>query len=108
MDNLNLSKNVLTFTSSDFGRRLTSNGDGTDHGWGSHHFAFGGPITSSKFIGKAPVLSNNGPDDVGQGRLLPTTAFDQLAYAIGSWLGTSPTDLASVLPNSVYFDNLVL
>jgi uncharacterized protein (DUF1501 family) len=108
IDNLNLSQNVLTFTSSDFGRTLTSNGDGTDHGWGSHHFVFGGPITKSKFIGIAPALANNGPDDVGQGRLVPTTAIDQLAYAIGSWLGASATDLASALPNSVNFSPINL
>jgi uncharacterized protein (DUF1501 family) len=108
MDNLNLTQNVLTFTSSDFGRTLTSNGDGTDHGWGSHHFVFGGPITKSKFIGKPPALANNGPDDVGQGRLIPTTSNDQLAYAIGSWLGASSNDLATVLPNSVNFSPIAL
>jgi uncharacterized protein (DUF1501 family) len=108
MDNLKLSQNVFTFTSSDFGRTLTSNGDGSDHGWGSHHFAFGGPIKSSKFIGKAPVLANKGPDDVGQGRLVPTTAFDQLAYAIGDWMGASSTDLATVIPNSSNFQPITL
>jgi uncharacterized protein (DUF1501 family) len=44
MDNLNLSQNGNALTSSYFGRTLTSNVDGTDHGWGSHHFAFGGLI----------------------------------------------------------------
>jgi uncharacterized protein (DUF1501 family) len=26
-----------TFTDSDFGKMLTSNGDGSDQGWGGHH-----------------------------------------------------------------------
>jgi uncharacterized protein (DUF1501 family) len=82
-----LLQNVFSFTASDFGRTLTSNGDGTDHGWGSHHFTFGGPTTTSKFIGTAPTLANNGVDDVGQGRLIPTTGMDQLAMAMGTWLG---------------------
>jgi uncharacterized protein (DUF1501 family) len=103
---MSLTPNVLTFTSSDFGRTLTSNGDGTDHGWGSHQFVFGGPITSSKFIGTPPALANNGPDDLGQGRLIPTTSNDQLAYSIGKWLGASDSDLKGALPNALNFSAL--
>ena len=47
----------------------------------------------------APVIANNGPDDVGQGRLLPSMAVDQFGATLASWFGVSPTDLASVLPN---------
>ncbi len=108
LSSMGLLPNVFGFTSSDFGRTLTSNGDGTDHGWGSHHFAFGGPITTSKFIGVAPALANNGVDDVGQGRLIPTTAIDQLSMAIGSWMGVSGTDMATVLPNAKNFQALSL
>jgi uncharacterized protein (DUF1501 family) len=103
---MSLTPNVLTFTSSDFGRTLTSNGDGTDHGWGSHHFAFGGPITTSKFIGTPPALANNGPDDVGQGRLVPTTSNDQFALSIGKWLGAADSDLKIALPNAQNFTAL--
>ena len=106
--NMNLLQNVFSFTASDFGRTLTSNGDGTDHGWGSHHFTFGGPTTTSKFIGTAPTLANNGVDDVGQGRLIPTTGMDQLAMAMGTWLGVSSTDMATVLPNSKNFHAIKL
>ncbi|NJM32535.1 MAG: DUF1501 domain-containing protein [Limnobacter sp.] len=35
-EQLGLAHNVTTFTASDFGRTLSSNGDGTDHGWGGH------------------------------------------------------------------------
>lgn len=103
---MSLTPNVFTFTSSDFGRTLTSNGDGTDHGWGSHHFGFGGPITTSKFIGTAPALANGGPDDVGQGRLVPTTSNDQLAFSIGKWLGAADSDLRAALPNAQNFTTL--
>jgi uncharacterized protein (DUF1501 family) len=34
MAQMNLQDSVTTFTASDFGRTLTSNGDGSDHGWG--------------------------------------------------------------------------
>ncbi len=95
---LGVSSQVTTFTASDFGRTLSSNGDGSDHGWGSFHFAFGGAVRGQRFFGQAPLPGNDGPDDVGQGRMLPTMAVDQLASTLATWMGVSNTDLASVVP----------
>ncbi|MFO1220008.1 MAG: DUF1501 domain-containing protein [Burkholderiaceae bacterium] len=92
---------VTTFTASDFGRTLAGNNDGSDHGWGSMHFALGGAVRGQRFYGTAPVIANNGDDDVGQGRLLPTTSVDQLAATLGRWFGVSDSDLLTVLPNLV-------
>jgi uncharacterized protein (DUF1501 family) len=100
---MSLGPNVITFTASDFGRTLTSNGDGADHGWGSHHFLMGDAIQGGKVLGRAPVLANGGPDDVGQGRLIPTLAWDQLAGSLGTWLGVSSSSLATILPNLANF-----
>ncbi|RZL36769.1 MAG: DUF1501 domain-containing protein [Rubrivivax sp.] len=95
---LGVADKVTTFTASDFGRTLTSNGDGSDHGWGSHHFVMGGAVKGGRFYGTLPSVSVNGPDDVGQGRLLPTTSVDQLAATLATWMGVSATDLPMVLP----------
>ena len=95
---------VTTFTASDFGRTLTSNGDGSDHGWGSHHVVLGGAVRGGRFHGKLPATSVNGTDDVGQGRLLPTTAVDQLGAALANWFGASASDLPLVFPNIGQFD----
>lgn len=95
---LGVAQQVTTFTASDFGRTLTSNGDGSDHGWGSHHFVMGGAVKGGRFYGQLPSVSVNGPDDVGQGRLLPTTSVDQLAATLATWMGVSATDLPLVLP----------
>ncbi|HEY9106098.1 MAG TPA: DUF1501 domain-containing protein [Roseateles sp.] len=95
---LGVADQVTTFTASDFGRTLTSNGDGSDHGWGSHHFVMGGAVKGGRFYGTLPSVSVNGPDDVGQGRLLPTTSVDQLAATLATWMGVSATDLTMVLP----------
>jgi uncharacterized protein (DUF1501 family) len=93
------SSQVTAFTASDFGRTLSSNGDGSDHGWGSFHFINGGAVRGQRFHGQAPLPGNNGPDDVGQGRMLPTMAVDQLAATLATWMGvTNPTDLATVVP----------
>jgi uncharacterized protein (DUF1501 family) len=96
---LRVESQVTAFTASDFGRTLSSNGDGSDHGWGSFHFISGGAVRGRRFHGTAPLPGNNGPDDVGQGRMLPTMAVDQLAATLATWMGvTSATDLATVVP----------
>ena len=96
---LGMADQVTTFTASDFGRTLSSNGDGTDHGWGAHHFVMGGAVRGGRFYGTAPSVSVNGPDDVGQGRLLPTTSVDQLAATLALWMGVPASELRTVLPN---------
>ena len=96
---LGVADSVTTFTASDFGRTLTTDGDGSDHGWGSMHFVLGGAVKGKAFYGAAPVIANNGPDDVGQGRLLPSMAVDQFASTLANWFGVSATDAVSVLPN---------
>jgi uncharacterized protein (DUF1501 family) len=96
---LGVANQVTAFTASDFGRTLSSNGDGSDHGWGSHHFVVGGAVNGGRYFGKLPAMAINGPDDVGQGRLLPTTGVDQLAATLAKWMGVSDTNLALVAPN---------
>jgi uncharacterized protein (DUF1501 family) len=96
---LGVADKVTTFTASDFGRTLTSNGDGSDHGWGSHHVVMGGAVSGKRFYGTAPVTAVNGPDDVGQGRLLPTTSVDQFGAALATWFGVPSNEMATVFPN---------
>lgn len=99
---LGIADKVTTFTASDFGRSW-GNDDGSDHGWGSMHFIMGGAVRGKRFFGTPPAVANNGPDDVGQGRLLPTMAVDQLAATLGKWLGLSDAQLLDVLPNLANF-----
>lgn len=96
---LGVANQVTAFTASDFGRTLVSNNGGSDHGWGSMHFVLGGAVKGAAYYGNAPVIANGGPDDVGQGRLLPSVSVDQYGATLATWLGVSNTDLASVLPN---------
>ncbi len=104
---LNLADKVTSFTASDFGRTLTGNANGSDHGWGSMHFVLGGAVNGKRFYGTAPVVANGGPDDVGQGRLLPTTSVEQLAATLGTWLGVSDSELLSLLPNLSNYNSSV-
>jgi len=95
---------VTTFTASDFGRTLTSNADGSDHGWGSMHFVMGGAVNGRNFYGTPPIVANNGPDDVGQGRLLPTIGVDQYGATLASWFGVANSSMSTVLPNIVNYN----
>ena len=103
MAQMNLQDSVTTFTASDFGRTLTSNGDGSDHGWGSHHYVVGGAVRGTAIYGRFPVVGINTSDDVGQGRLLPNISVDQYAATLGRWFGLSETQLREVMPNLVHF-----
>jgi uncharacterized protein (DUF1501 family) len=91
--------NVTTFTASDFSRTYNTNGDGSDHGWGSHHLILGGAVRGGDLYGTVPDLTISGPDDTGRGRWIPTTSVDQYAATLASWFGVSAANLPVVLPN---------
>ncbi len=109
----NIANQVTTFTASEFGRTLSSNGDGSDHGWGGHQIMMGGAVKGGAFYGYAPPVSvaGHGSDSaaikaapenqfhVGQGRLLPTTSVDQYAATLAKWFGVSDTELPGILPS---------
>jgi uncharacterized protein (DUF1501 family) len=95
---LGLAPNVTLFTASDFGRTLVSNGSGSDHGWGSHHFVVGGAVKGRNIVGAFPATALGNAQDVGSGRLLPTTSVMQYAATLGRWMGLSDSELLEVLP----------
>ena len=99
MTSFGLGNQVTTFTASDFGRTLTSNSNGTDHGWGSHHFVVGGAVQGQNMYGQYPVIGVNQANDVGAGRLIPTTSVDQYAGTLAKWFGLSDGQIRTVLPN---------
>ncbi|MDX2321895.1 MAG: DUF1501 domain-containing protein [Moritella sp.] len=95
---LSLTKQVTTFTASDFGRTLTSNGSGTDHGWGSHQLVVGGAVQGGLY-GKWPSMLRGGADDYRSGRLLPTTSLTQMNASLATWFGASADEVNILFPN---------
>ena len=105
MEELNLSDCVTTFTASDFGRTLTSNGNGSDHAWGGNVMVMGGSVNGGEIFGEYPSLSLNSDDDVGGAILLPSISTDEYFAELSKWFGVSNGDLNYVLPNIENFYN---
>ena len=108
IDELGLSEQITTFTMSEFGRTLTSNGDGTDHGWGGHQLIMGGAVNGGELHGTMPSLELGSADDLGDGRIIPTLSVDQYAASLSRWFGLSENELNAVFPNLSRFDNNML
>jgi uncharacterized protein (DUF1501 family) len=104
LGDLSLSDNVVTYTQSDFGRTLSNNGDGTDHGWGGHQFVMGPNLSSGPLVGRIPDLWVDSQDDYyNKGRIIPQIAQEQVNAAIASWFGVSNSDISEIFPNLTNF-----
>jgi uncharacterized protein (DUF1501 family) len=96
---------VTTFTASDFGRSFVSNGNGTDHGWGGHHFVMGGAVRGGEVYGSLPTYGLargkddfDSPDQIQRGALLPSTGLPTYAATLGRWFGLSDSEQLAILP----------
>ncbi len=96
---LGVANQVTTFTNSDFGRTYKSNGKGSDHGWGNHHFVMGGAVKGGDIYGQVPVQRIEGPDDSGDGRWIPKISVDEYSATLAQWFGVSGSSLNDVFPN---------
>lgn len=100
LESLGLANDVVTFTCSDFGRTLRSNGQGTDHAWSGNQIVMGAPVAGGTIRGSFPSLAIDGPDDVGRGgRLFPRLSADEYFCEMLHWFGVTPGDMDTVLPN---------
>lgn len=100
--------NVTTFTASEFGRKLLQNGDGTDHGWGGHHFVMGGSqVKGGKIYGRVPSLALNSANDLADpqlladGTMVPEVSVDQFGWELAQWFGVPANDATrkALFPN---------
>jgi uncharacterized protein (DUF1501 family) len=114
LHSVGLDQKATAFTASDFGRTLSTNGNGTDHGWGGHHLAVGGAVAGGKFYGDdatgsgnaampSLLLSDNNPNDAGYGQIIPTTSIDQYSATLASWFGVAASDIPLLFPNLANF-----
>lgn len=103
LDELTVADCVTTFSISEFGRTLTSNGNGTDHAWGGNVMVMGGPVNGGRIYGDYPTLAENTSLDLGYGTLLPTLSTDQYFAELALWFGVAPSELSTLFPNLTNF-----
>lgn len=103
MQELGLEDSVTTFTTSDFARTLSSNGRGSDHGWGGNALIIGGGVQGGQVYGTYPSLALNNPLDTGRGVLMPTTSLDEYFAELALWFGVPASLLYDILPNANRF-----
>ncbi|MBQ4858065.1 DUF1501 domain-containing protein [Pseudoalteromonas sp. MMG007] len=108
MTELGMSDKVTTFTMSDFGRTLTSNGDGTDHGWAGNQIVMGGAVKGQNIYGDLLTQQLDGPQDTGGGRLIPQVANEQYFATLAQWFGVPSSELVDIFPNLSNFNNTTL
>ncbi len=105
---MGISADVTSFTASDFGRTLAINGDGTDHGWGGHHFVIGDSVIGNRIYGELPIYDFDHPLDDGGGRLVPSVSIQQYAGTLGRWFGLTQSELNQALPGRQSFPQMDL
>ncbi len=102
---LGVQNDVTAFSASDFGRTLAVNGDGTDHGWGGHHFVVGGAVNGNRILGDIPPPVVDHAQDSGSGRLIPNVSVEQFAASLAAWFGLTQGEIQAALPNIVNFSS---
>ncbi|KJG34339.1 DUF1501 domain-containing protein [Photobacterium angustum] len=108
LNNKNLAPQITTMTMSDFGRRISANSSGTDHGWGGHQLIFGGAIKGMQAYGKWPDLSPGSERDFNNGRMIPEIAADQVNASVCRWMGLNDDQLLSLFPNLANFESPII
>jgi len=99
-------QDTVLFTESDFGRSLTSNGAGTDHGWAGNHIIIGGSIQGKKVFNEFPDSLLEGNEyDAGRGRLIPKFPWESMMVPIAEWMGLEASQHSSVFPNLGNFNS---
>jgi len=103
----NVWEDVTVVQTSDFGRTLTPNsGEGTDHAWAGNVWMLGGNLNGGRILGTYPDrLDSTGDLNVGRGRLIPTTSYDQFLGGVAEWAGATNAQLDDILPNRGSFDS---
>lgn len=103
---MQIDDSVTTFTASDFGRTLTINGDGSDHGWGGHYMVIGGAVKGGQLYGTQPSYESGADDDSGdKGRVIPSLSINQYGAVLAKWMGVASDDISTVFPDLSNFES---
>ena len=101
LEELGMENDVTTFTVSEFGRTLTSNGNGSDHAWGGQQMVMGGAVNGKEIYGAYPSLGlDSNPLNISdRGVLIPQLSTDEFFAELALWFGLNSSDLSLIFPN---------
>ncbi len=105
LEEMGVATGVTTFTISDFGRTLTSNGNGSDHAWGGNMLVMGGSVNGGQIFGDYPLLSMDNEWMLPRGVIIPTTSSTEYMAELALWFGISPSDVGDIFPDIINFTN---
>jgi len=99
---------TVIFTASDFGRTLSYNGQGTDHGWGGNQMIIGGAVRGGVIYNSWLETYEAGSMwDGGRNRVIPKYPYESMMAPIAEWMGVD--DPHEVFPNLKHFnDSLII
>ena len=74
---------------------------------GGNYFMIGGKLDGGRILGKYPGdLTEDGPQILSRGRVIPATSWDSIMNGVAQWVGVEESgDLDYVLPNRGNFGN---
>jgi cullin-associated NEDD8-dissociated protein 1 len=100
---------VVVLSISDFGRTLTSNGQGTDHAWNGNYFIASGSLKGGRILGTYPdTLTEQNEKHLGRGRMIPEHSWEFMWDPVARFFGVdNEEDLEYVLPNVRNFEGLL-
>ncbi len=103
LEEMGFDDKVVLATTSDFGRTILSNGDGTDHAWASNGFIVSGApdFQGGKILGDIVTdFELDGTHCIHRkGRLVPTTSIEQMYSPIMDWFGVDAMNMKNMFPN---------
>jgi uncharacterized protein (DUF1501 family) len=99
LEEIGMSNKVTTFTISDFGRTLTSNGNGSDHAWGGNVMVMGGSVNGGQIFGDYPSLELDSEWMLPRGVLIPTTSASEYFAELAAWFGVGYGDIIDIFPD---------
>lgn len=100
----NIWDQVTVQTYSEFGRTMTTNGQGTDHAWGGNQFVVGGRVNGGHILGEYPEPRVDGPNSISStGAMLPTSPWESMWQPLAQWFGVNDDQMPNVFPNYYRF-----
>jgi cullin-associated NEDD8-dissociated protein 1 len=103
MKALKVFDSVTVVTESDFGRTLSYNGAGTDHGWGGNHIILGGDVNGGVVYNEfLETYQLNSEYDAGRGRVIPKFPWESMMVPIAEWVGVDSPEV--LFPNLANFN----